>query len=214
MDIEDAAFLTEKTAWSDKASSRNASAPVIFYTLDGFTDYFYGYMVPDTGYLQWFALELFEDGFILRLPSLEEPEQVGKFTPSMKVFQAMHDAEDRSAAMYISNVGEMDDMIAEGNATQLILAHEALMEKRVGDIAEEIARRKDVRFVMIAGPSSSGKTTFSHRLSTQLMACGLRPHPIATDNYSATGRTPPEMPTASTILRDWALWTWSSSTAI
>lgn len=73
--------------------------------------------------------------------------------------------------------------MADGNATQMILAHEALMEKRIGDIAEEIAHRKDVRFVMIAGPSSSGKTTFSHRLSTQLIACGLRPHPIATDNY-------------------------------
>ena len=185
VDIEDAAAFLTENGMEDKARllKYRISSRVNLYTLDGFTDYFYGYMVPDTGYLQWFALELFEDGFILRLPSLEEPEQVGKFTPSMKVFQAMHDAEDRSAAMYISNVGEMDDMIAEGNATQLILAHEALMEKRVGDIAEEIARRKDVRFVMIAGPSSSGKTTFSHRLSTQLMACGLRPHPIATDNY-------------------------------
>ena len=185
VDIEDAAAFLTENGMEDKARllKYRISSRVNLYTLDGFTDYFYGYMVPDTGYLQWFALELFEDGFILRLPSLEEPEQVGKFTPSMKVFQAMHDAEDRSAAMYISNVGEMDNMIAEGNATQLILAHEALMEKRVGDIAEEIARRKDVRFVMIAGPSSSGKTTFSHRLSTQLMACGLRPHPIATDNY-------------------------------
>lgn len=132
----------------------------------------------------------------------------------MKVFQAMHDAEDRSAAMYISNVGEMDDMIAEGNATQLILAHEALMEKRVGDIAEEIARRKDVRFVMIAGPSSSGKTTFSHRLSTQLMACGRSHIPSPQTTTSATGRTRHGMPTASTILRDWVPWTWSSSTAI
>ena len=185
VDIEDAAAFLTENGMEDKARllKYRISSRVNLYTLDGFTDYFYGYMVPDTGYLQWFALELFEDGFILRLPSLEKPEQVGKFTPSMKVFQAMHDAEDRSAAMYISNVGEMDDMIAEGNATQLILAHEALMEKRVGDIAEEIARRKDVRFVMIAGPSSAGKTTFSHRLSTQLMACGLRPHPIATDNY-------------------------------
>ena len=150
VDIEDAAAFLTENGMEDKARllKYRISSRVNLYTLDGFTDYFYGYMVPDTGYLQWFALELFEDGFILR-----------------------------------SNVGEMDDMIAEGNATQLILAHEALMEKRVGDIAEEIARRKDVRFVMIAGPSSSGKTTFSHRLSTQLMACGLRPHPIATDNY-------------------------------
>ena len=169
----------------DKARllSYRISSRVNLYTMGDFTDYFYGYMAPNAGYVKCFALEPFEDGFILRLPSQSDPEHLGEFKPSMKVFQAMHDAEDRSAAMYISNVGEMDDMIAEGNATQLILAHEALMEKRVGDIAEEIARRKDVRFVMIAGPSSSGKTTFSHRLSTQLMACGLQPHPIATDNY-------------------------------
>ena len=185
VDVEDAMALFRANGMEDKARvlKYRISSRVNLYTLDGFTDYFYGYMVPDTGYLRWFALEPFEDGFILRLPTLEEPERVGDFKPSMKVFQAMHDAEDRSAAMYVSNVGELDDIVADGNATQMILAHEALMEKRIGDIAEEIAHRKDVRFVMIAGPSSSGKTTFSHRLSTQLIACGLRPHPIATDNY-------------------------------
>ena len=185
VDIEEAMAFFNAHGMADKAKllKYRISSRVNLYTLDGFTDYFYGYMVPDTGYLKWFALEPFEDGFILRLPALENPEQVGAFTPSMKVFRAMHDAENRSAAMYISNVGEMDDIIANGDATQMILAHEALMEKRIGDIAEEIAARKDVRFVMIAGPSSSGKTTFSHRLSTQLIACGLHPHPIATDNY-------------------------------
>lgn len=185
VDIEEAMAFLKANGMEDKARLLNyrISSRVNLYTLDGFTDYFYGYMVPDTGYLRWFALEPFEDGFILRLPALENPEQVGPFTPSMKVFRAMHDAEDRSAAMYVSNVAEMDDIVAAGEATQMILAHEALMEKRIGDIAEEIASRKDVRFVMIAGPSSSGKTTFSHRLSTQLIACGLRPHPIATDNY-------------------------------
>ena len=185
VDIEEAAAFLRANGMEDKARLLNyrINSHVNLYTLDGFTDYFYGYMVPDTGYIKWFALELFEDGFILRLPTLERPEEVGDFSPSMKVFRAMHDAEDRSAAMYISNVSEMDDIVAGGNGTQMILAHEALMEKRIGDIAEEIAGRKDVRFVMIAGPSSSGKTTFSHRLSTQLIACGLRPHPIATDNY-------------------------------
>ena len=185
VDVEDAMALFRANGMEDKARvlKYRISSRVNLYTLDGFTDYFYGYMVPDTGYLRWFALAPFEDGFILRLPTLEEPERVGDFKPSMKVFHAMHDAEDRSAAMYVSNVGELDDIVADGNATQMILAHEALMEKRIGDIAEEIAHRKDVRFVMIAGPSSSGKTTFSHRLSTQLIACGLRPHPIATDNY-------------------------------
>lgn len=185
VDIEDAIAFLRANGMEDKAQLLNyrISSRVNLYTLDGFTDYFYGYMVPDTGYLKWFALEPFADGFVLRLPAQSEPEQLGAFQPSEKVFRAMHDAEDRSAATYISNVGELNDLIARGDATQMILAHEALMEKRIGDIAEEIARRKDVRFVMIAGPSSSGKTTFSHRLSTQLIACGLRPHPIATDNY-------------------------------
>ncbi len=95
----------------------------------------------------------------------------------------MHDMARRTAALHIDNVGEINDMISAGLSTQMILGQEALMEKQIGDIAHEIAARKGVRFVMIAGPSSSGKTTFSHRLSTQLIACGLRPHAIATDNY-------------------------------
>ena len=185
VDIEDALPFLRANGMEDKARvlSYRITSRVNLYTLEDFTDYFYGYMVPHTGYLKWFSLEIFGDGFILRLPALGDPEHVGPFEPSMKVFQAMHDAEERSAAMYVSNVGEMDDIIASGNAMQMILANEDKMEKRIGDIAEEIAHRKDVRFVMIAGPSSSGKTTFSHRLSTQLLACGLRPHPIATDNY-------------------------------
>ena len=185
MSTDDGVERLRAMGMEDKARllSYRISSRVNLYTMGDFTDYFYGYMAPNAGYVKCFALEPFEDGFILRLPALETPEQVGPFTPSMKVFRAMHDAEDRSAAMYVSNVAEMDDIVASGQATQMILAHEALMEKRIGDIAEEIASRKDVRFVMIAGPSSSGKTTFSHRLSTQLMACGLRPHPIATDNY-------------------------------
>ena len=77
---------------------------------------------------------------------------------------------------------ELNTVVSQGNTTPLILAYEAMMEKKIGDIAAEIAARREVRFVMIAGPSSSGKTTFSHRLSTQLRACGLRPHAIATDN--------------------------------
>ena len=185
VDIEEATALFHANGMEDKAQLLNyrVSSRVNLYTLAGFTDYFYGYMVPDTGYLKQFALEPYADGFLLRLPDREDPNRLGAFQPSTQVFQVMHDAEDRSAAQYISNVGKLNDRIAQGGATQLILTHEAMMEKRIGDIAEAIARRKGVRFVMIAGPSSSGKTTFSHRLSTQLMACGLRPHAIATDNY-------------------------------
>lgn len=182
---DDAVEMFQRTRMLDKARllSYRINSHVNIYTLGGFTDYFYGYMVPDTSYLKCFGLELFEDGFILRLPDQKTPNQLGDFRPSMKVFRELHDATLRSEGLCISNVGEMNDVISEGKATQMILAQEAMMEKKIGDIAEEIARRKGVRFVMIAGPSSSGKTTFSHRLSTQLVACGMRPHAIATDNY-------------------------------
>ena len=185
VNIDDAVAMFRACGLEDKARllSYRINSHVNVYTLDGFTDYFYGYMVPDTGYLKWFALEPFADGFILRLPDQADPEKLGDFKPPMKVFQAMHEAEDLSALLHISDVGEMNDVISRGQATQMILSHEAMMEKQIGDIAHEIAARKGVRFVMIAGPSSSGKTTFSHRLSTQLIACGLRPHAIATDNY-------------------------------
>ena len=182
---DDAVEMFQRTRMLDKARllSYRINSHVNIYTLDGFTDYFYGYMVPDTSYLKYFGLELFEDGFILRLPDQKAPDRLGDFRPSVKVFRELHDATLRSEGLCISNVGEMNDVISEGKATQMILAQEAMMEKKIGDIAEEIARRKGIRFVMIAGPSSSGKTTFSHRLSTQLVACGMRPHAIATDNY-------------------------------
>ena len=153
------------------------------YSLDGFVDYFYGYMVPDTSYIKCFGLELFENGLVLRLPTQKDPDHLGDFRPSKKVFWELYESTLRSQALNASNVAELNTTISQGGATPLILAHEAMMEKKIGDIAAEIAARKGVRFVMIAGPSSSGKTTFSHRLSTQLRACGLRPHAIATDNY-------------------------------
>lgn len=182
---DDAVELFRKTQMYDKAQllSFRINSHVNIYFLDEFSDYFYGYMVPDTGYLKCFGLQLFESGFVLRLPDQKNPSQLGAFHPSMKVFRELYDATLRSEALHISNVAEMNGVISQGNATHMILAHEAMMEKKIGDIAGEIAARKDVRFVMIAGPSSSGKTTFSHRLSTQLLACGLHPHAIATDNY-------------------------------
>ena len=181
----DAVDFFKKAGMPDKAQllSYRISSHVNLYTLDDLTDYFYGYMVPDTSYLTCFGLELYADGFVLRLPEQADPSRLAAFQPSSKVFHTLHDASDRAMAMGISNMGELNTVISEGQATQMILAREAMMEKEIGDIAQEIAARKDVRFVMIAGPSSSGKTTFSHRLSTQLIACGMHPHPIATDNY-------------------------------
>ena len=185
LSTDDAVELFRQAGMDDKARllSFRVNSHVNVYSLDGFVDYFYGYMVPDTGYVRCFALEPFENGFVLRLPAQKDPNQLGDFRPSRKVFRELYESNLRAEGLNASNVGELNTTVSQGNATPLILAYEALMEKKIGDIAAEIAARKEVRFVMIAGPSSSGKTTFSHRLSTQMRACGLRPHAIATDNY-------------------------------
>lgn len=185
MSTDDAIAMFRERGLYDKAKLLRCriSSRVNYYSLDDFCDYFYGYMVPDTGYIKCFQLELFNCGFVLQLPDAADPKQIAPFHPSLKVFQTLYDGTQKSKGLHISNVADLNEAICKGEGTQLILAHEAMMEKEIGDIAESIARRKDVRFVMIAGPSSSGKTTFSHRLSTQLMACGLHPHAIATDNY-------------------------------
>ena len=185
VNTDDAMELFRREGLIHKADllSFRVNSHVNVYELDGFVDYFYGYMAPDTGYIRCFALEQFEDGFVLRLPTLKDPGRLGEFKPSLKVFRELRASTQRAEALGVSNVAELNTVIAQGQATPLILSYEAMMEKKIGDIAAEIAAHREVRFVMIAGPSSSGKTTFSHRLSTQLRACGLRPHAIATDNY-------------------------------
>ena len=184
-------FQRERLLHKAQLLSFRIDSHVNVYSLDGFVDYFYGYMVPDTGYIKCFGLQLFEDGFVLRLPTRGDPDHLGDFLPSMKVFRELSESNMRAGELNVSNVAELNAVVSQGNTTPLILAYEAMMEKKIGDIAAGIAARKEVRFVMIAGPSSSGKTTFSHRLSTQLRACGLRPHAIATDNYFVNrDRTP------------------------
>ena len=185
-DTEDAIAFFRSHGMPDKAEvlRYRIGSRVNIYELDGFLDYFYGYMVPNTSYLKRFGLLPAGDGSLyLRTPAQEDPSALGDFTPSLKVSQAQLAATLHTEKLGIPNVGKLNNWIAQDRSKEIILAQEALMEKRIGDIAQEIARRPDVRFVMIAGPSSSGKTTFSHRLSTQLLACGLTPHPIATDNY-------------------------------
>lgn len=182
---DDAISLFHSANMPDKASlfRYRINSHVNIYELDGFQDYFYGYMVPNASYLKVFGLELYGQGFLLRLPSEADPKTLAPFTPSAKVTQEMSAAAAQAEKLGVRTVGDLNDAIAAGRSIDIILAQEALMEKRIGDIAQEIASRPGVRFVMIAGPSSSGKTTFSHRLSAQLRACGMRPHPIATDNY-------------------------------
>lgn len=182
---DEAVELFRQAGMEDKARllEFRLSSRVNVYFLEDFFDYFYGYMVPSTGYIRCFALECFADGFVLRLPDPQKPEQLAPFTPSKRIFDALDRSNSQAGTLQIANVGQLNSVVSRGRAAQLILTQEALMEKQIGDIAQDIAGRPEVRLVMIAGPSSSGKTTFSHRLSTQLLACGLRPHPIATDNY-------------------------------
>ena len=156
---------------------------VNIYDVDGFEDYFYGFMVNHTGYLKVFDLLRYEEGIVLLMPGKEQPDRIAPFTPSKKVFQVQKEAEVWAEKLDVSTVGDLNERISQGKMNQLFLVSEALQEGRIARIAEEIASRPTVKFVMIAGPSSSGKTTFSRRLSIQLIAHGLKPHPISVDNY-------------------------------
>ncbi|MBO5159787.1 MAG: nucleoside kinase [Lachnospiraceae bacterium] len=170
---------------SDKAALfryRRASK-VNIYSIGGFQDYYYGYMVPNTSYLKWFALAPFEDGFILQFPKKEEPTVVPPAAFSKKVFDVLRKSEEWGKMLELSTVGELNNIVSKGDLSEMILVQEAIQEKQIGDIAGMIAANPSKRIIMIAGPSSSGKTTFSHRLSVQLRAHGLKPHPIACDNY-------------------------------
>ena len=153
------------------------------YSIDGFEDYFYGYMVPNTKYIRYFDLKLYEYGFVLMLPSMLAPTVLPQFAPLPKLFHTLADSSLWGQRLDLETVGALNDKIAEGDMSHLLLIQEALQEKRIAEIAAQIAERKTAKIVMIAGPSSSGKTTFSHRLSVQLEAIGLKPHPIAVDNY-------------------------------
>lgn len=159
------------------------SSTVNVYLLDGFEDYFYGYMVPNTSYLRYFKLIPYDEGYVLEFPSPKEPETFKPFAPERKVFLSLKNSTRWSEVLEVATVGALNEQIASGNVGNIILAQEAIMEKEIGNIAAQIASQHDKKLIMIAGPSSSGKTTFSHRLSIQLLAHGLRPHPIAVDNY-------------------------------
>ena len=182
---DDAIALFESQGMADKVQLfryRRASC-INVYELDGYYDYNYGYMVPDTGYIDCFDLFPYQDGLMLLLPERRDPEQLPVFEERKKLFKALEDSTRWGEKLGITTVGDLNDKICGGDLAELILVQEAMQESRIGRIAEDIAGRKGVKFVMIAGPSSSGKTTFSHRLSIQLKTFGLTPHPIEVDNY-------------------------------
>lgn len=153
------------------------------YNLDGFEDYFYGYMPPSTRYLKYFDLVSYENGFVLLLPTRKQPQIVKPLEVRPHLFTTLQESNQWGQTMEIETVGALNEQITKGNINDIILVQEALMEKKIADIAEKIKSSGNKKFIMIAGPSSSGKTTFSHRLSIQLRTLGYKPHPIAVDDY-------------------------------
>lgn len=159
------------------------SSTVNVYSLNGFEDYYYGYMVPSTGYLKYFELYQYDEGFVLQMPVKEEPEVVPPFKPQNKLFGVLKEADHWGDMLEVNTVGALNEQIAKGNINDLILVQEALQEKKIAQIAHQICERSHVKFVMIAGPSSSGKTTFSKRLAIQLRTLGKKVHTIGVDDY-------------------------------
>lgn len=153
------------------------------YCLDGYYDYFYGYMFPNTSYVSCFKLMKYEDGVILLLPPKKYPRQLTPFEPKHKLFATMAEFNRWGEDQGICTVGDLNRQICDGRLSDIILVQEALQERRIAEIANDIVSRGGVKFVMIAGPSSSGKTSFSNRLSIQLQTHGYKTHPIAVDDY-------------------------------
>lgn len=151
------------------------------YEIDGVLDYFYGYMVPSTRYIKKFDLVPFDDGFVLQFPGKDG--SVAEFNPPKKLFSVLKRTRQWANAMDIDTVGALNDAISAGRTKEIVLMQEAFMEERIGTLAQEIASDKSRKFIMIAGPSSSGKTTFSKRLAIQLRARGLTPHAVSLDNF-------------------------------
>lgn len=184
MNTDEATALFHDLGMTDKEKlfRYRRSSRVNVYVLDHYKDYFYGFMVPSTGYLRYYDAVVYEDGFMLLFPG-EDTRKVAEFHPSVKLFQTLKRSREWGRMLEIDTVGALNDAIASGRMREIILTQEALFEERIGQLAETIIQSGDKKFIMIAGPSSSGKTTFSHRLSIQLSAKGLRPHPFPLDDY-------------------------------
>ncbi len=156
---------------------------VNIYSMNEFEDYHYGYMVPSAGYLKYFKLYLYDEGFVVQMPVKSAPKEVPVFEPQNKLFQVLKESVHWGDLQGIETVGALNDKITKNDVHDVVLVQEALQEKKIAEIASQIAARPELKFILIAGPSSSGKTTFSHRLSVQLRVNGLTPRPIAVDNY-------------------------------
>ena len=154
-----------------------------YYDIDGYVDYYYGSLLTNTKQIYLFGLEKYYDGLLLRLPSREHPSELGEMTHQDKMFGIFKEHHQWQDILGLRTIGDLNEVISKGYAPQLIQVSEALQEKKIGKIADEIAQRKGIKLVLIAGPSSSGKTTTCKRLSVQLAVNGIKPIGISLDDY-------------------------------
>lgn len=201
--IAEAIDLFRKLGHFDKVKLLESCGEVYisYYTLGGTADYYYDVLVPSSGYLKIWDLTPYRNGALLRVPDRHHPEQLAPFHEQPKTFEVFSEAIKWNSIMGLDNVGDVNKACLDGKATDLIQVAEALQEKKIVQIAEEINKRyrspQKVRIVLITGPTSSGKSTFCKRLSVQLMTCGLHPISFSTDDYFVNRLDTPKLPDGS-----------------
>lgn len=204
LQIEEAIRIFKESGDLDKVKLLETCGEVYItcYSLEDVTDYYYDELVPSTGYLKTFGVKLCHGGILLRVPDRHHPEDLAPLHEEPKTFEVFAETHKWNWIMGLSNVGDVNESILKGNASDLIQISEALQEKKIVQIAEEIERRHNdpdnpVKLVLITGPSSSGKSTVCKRLSVQLKACGLHPISFSTDDYFVNRVDTPKLPDGS-----------------
>ena len=199
--VEEAIELFRTLGYDDKVKLLETSGDVYvnYYTLDGTADYYYEALLSSTGYLKVWNLSMYRGGILLRVPDRHDPDKLAPFVEQPKTFEVFAENLKWNRIMGLDNVGDVNHACQRGEAGDLIKIAEALQEKKIVQIAEEIERRANdpenpVRLVLITGPSSSGKSTFCKRLSIQLKACGIRPISFSTDDYFVNRLDTPRLP--------------------
>ena len=199
--LEEAVRVFTERGFFDKVKLLETSGQVYtyYYILGNTIDYYYGPLVPSAGYLKVWGLERYQDGLLLRVPDKRNPEVLAEKVPQPRTFEVFTEKVRWDIIMRLSNAGDVNKAILKGYASELIQVSEALQEKKIVKIAEEIDERfhreqDPIRLVLITGPSSSGKSTFCKRLSVQLLACGLRPYSFSTDDYFVNRVDTPKLP--------------------
>ena len=198
---DEAVRVFSERGFADKVKLIETSGQIYtdYYTLGDTVDYYYGPLVPSAGYLKVWGLERYHDGLLLRVPDKNNPTQLAPKVDMPRTFEVFAEKVRWDVIMRLSNAGDVNKAILRGHASELIQVSEALQEKKIVKIAEEIDRRfrdpeHPIRLVLITGPSSSGKSTFCKRLSVQLLACGLRPYSFSTDDYFVNRVDTPKLP--------------------